>query len=63
MLIMAALVGLLSRSTDAIGQQQRSEEPALPTLTNAHDAHSVTSEEAARRYPVHLRGVATYYDP
>ena len=35
----------------------------LPTLTNAHAAHSLTTEESARKYPVHLRAVVTYYDP
>jgi len=39
-------------------------EPAakLPTLTTAHQAHSLTSEEAKRAYPIHLRGVVTYFD-
>ncbi|HEV2499089.1 MAG TPA: response regulator [Terriglobia bacterium] len=36
---------------------------ALPTLTTTRAAHSLTEEEAARHYPVHLRAVATYYDP
>jgi signal transduction histidine kinase/CheY-like chemotaxis protein len=35
----------------------------LPTLTTAHAAHSLTTEEAERKYPVHLRTVVTYYDP
>jgi signal transduction histidine kinase/CheY-like chemotaxis protein len=35
----------------------------LPTLSTAHQAHSLTGEQAARRYPVHLRAVVTYYDP
>ncbi len=35
----------------------------LPVLTTARAAHSLTEEEAARRYPVHLRAVVTYYDP
>jgi diguanylate cyclase (GGDEF)-like protein len=35
----------------------------LPTLTTARPAHNLTSGEAARAYPVHLRGVVTYYDP
>ena len=46
---------------DAAGQQpiQRGE---LPTLTTAHKVHSLSSAEAARAYPVRLRGVVTYYD-
>ncbi len=35
----------------------------LPTLTTTHQAHSLTSTEAAREYPVHVRGVVTYFDP
>jgi len=35
----------------------------LPTLTTARAAHSLTDEEARRAYPVHLRGVSTYFDP
>jgi diguanylate cyclase (GGDEF)-like protein len=34
-----------------------------PTLTTAHAAHDISSTEAARGYPVHLRAVVTYYDP
>jgi len=36
---------------------------ALRTLTTAREAHSLSSEEAARAYPVHLRGVVTLFDP
>ncbi len=35
----------------------------LPVLTTAKGAHSLTPEEAALGYPVHLQAVATYYDP
>jgi signal transduction histidine kinase/CheY-like chemotaxis protein len=35
----------------------------LPTLTRAHDAHSLTMEQARRNYPVKLNAVVTYYDP
>jgi diguanylate cyclase (GGDEF)-like protein len=35
----------------------------LPTLTTTHQAHSLSSAEAARAYPIHLRAVVTYYDP
>jgi hypothetical protein len=38
-------------------------EGKLPTLTTARAAHSLTDEEARRAYPVHLRGVITYFDP
>jgi hypothetical protein len=36
---------------------------SLPTITTAHEAHSLTSVEAAREYPIHLRAVVTYVDP
>ena len=35
----------------------------LPILTAARVVHSLTAEEAARAYPVHLQAVVTYYDP
>jgi diguanylate cyclase (GGDEF)-like protein len=35
----------------------------LRLLTTAHEAHSLTSEEAARACPIHIRGVVTYFDP
>jgi signal transduction histidine kinase/CheY-like chemotaxis protein len=63
LLLITAVLGLLSGAPDSVCQQQRSERQALPTLTKAHDAHSLTSEQAARSYPVHLRSVVTYYDP
>jgi hypothetical protein len=34
----------------------------LRTLTTAREAHSLSLTESARAYPVHLRGVITYYD-
>ena len=36
---------------------------ALRTITTAHEAHGLSSQEAARAYPVHLRVVVTYFDP
>lgn len=38
-------------------------ERQLPTLTTARQAHSLSNEEALRAFPVHLRGVVTYFDP
>jgi signal transduction histidine kinase/ActR/RegA family two-component response regulator len=63
LVLTTVVFGLLSSAPDSVCQQQRSERQALPTLTKAHDAHSLTSEQAARSYPVHLRSVVTYYDP
>jgi diguanylate cyclase (GGDEF)-like protein len=35
----------------------------IPTLTTARQAHDLSSTEAARAYPIHLKGIVTYYDP
>ncbi len=35
----------------------------LPVLKTARAVHSLTFAESARAYPVHLRAVATYFDP
>ena len=63
LVLITVVLGLLSGAPDSFCQQQKSEQSSLPTLTKAHDAHSLTSEQAARSYPVHLRTVVTYYDP
>jgi signal transduction histidine kinase/DNA-binding response OmpR family regulator len=48
---------------DALGAPSTNSDSAVAILTNTHAAHSLTSEESARKYPVHLRAVVTYYDP
>jgi diguanylate cyclase (GGDEF)-like protein len=35
---------------------------ALPVLTTCRAAHDISLERAARGYPIHLRGVVTFYD-
>jgi signal transduction histidine kinase/CheY-like chemotaxis protein len=40
----------------------RSVSEPLPVLHTARQAHSLTIDEAKRRYPVHLEGVVTYSD-
>ena len=35
----------------------------LRVLTTAREAHSLSSVEAARAYPIHLRAVSTFFDP
>jgi hypothetical protein len=47
------------------GVAQSAETPSrlLRTLTTAHEAHDISLEEAARGYPVRIRGVVTFYDP
>ena len=61
--LITVVFALISSATDCSCQQQRSESQPLSTLTTALGAHSLTSEQAARSYPIHLRGVVTYYDP
>jgi len=61
--LIIVVLGLLLGAADSVCQQPQPERKALPALTKAHDAHSLTSEQAARSYPVHLRAVVTYYDP
>jgi len=55
--------GLLFAGPAAHAQSTKELPDKLPTLTTARQAHSLTSEQAARAYPVHLWGVVTYYDP
>ncbi len=47
----------------AFGQQSNAPQPALPTLTTARAAHSLTADEARRRYPISLHATVTLYDP
>jgi hypothetical protein len=35
----------------------------LRTLATANAVHSLSSKEAARAFPVHLRAVVTFFDP
>jgi signal transduction histidine kinase/ActR/RegA family two-component response regulator len=63
LVLITVVLGLLSGAAESPCQQQKPERKTLPTLTTAQDAHSLTSEQAARSYPVHLRTVVTYYDP
>src|SRR5271157_69630 len=59
----AALVMLLAGIANVAGLKAQVQQNRLRTLTTAREAHGLTAEEAARAYPVHLRGVVTYYDP
>lgn len=44
------------------GQKISLKSGALRTLTTAHEAHSLAPAEAVKAYPIHLRGIVTYYD-
>jgi signal transduction histidine kinase/CheY-like chemotaxis protein len=58
-----ALALLSVRLLGATGQVLHTQPNSLRTLTTAREAHSLTAEEAARAYPVHLKAVVTYYNP
>jgi signal transduction histidine kinase/CheY-like chemotaxis protein len=58
MMVLGQILGL----ADLIAQQPATRQ-SLPTLTTTHQAHSLTLEQAALSYPVHLRAVVTNYDP
>ena len=64
-LLLTVLLSAFLSFSGSAAMGQPATEPAgkLRTLTTALEAHSLSSEEAARAYPVHLRGVVTYYDP
>jgi diguanylate cyclase (GGDEF)-like protein len=47
----------------AAPQSPKAPSPQLPTLTTADQAHRLTTEEATRGYPVHIRGIVTCIDP
>jgi signal transduction histidine kinase/CheY-like chemotaxis protein len=57
------VLALLLDPGDSTAQQSQAGRPPLLTLTKAHDAHSLTTQESARSYPIHLYSVVTYYDP
>ena len=62
--IFAIVSALLCGSAAVAGAASAAEQTGqLPTLTTTHQAHSLTATEAAREYPVHVKGVVTYYDP
>jgi HPt (histidine-containing phosphotransfer) domain-containing protein len=67
LVLITVALGLFPGPRYSVAQQPRAEpQPeaqTLPTLTHAHDVHSLTLEQAGRNYPVHLRTVVTYYDP
>jgi signal transduction histidine kinase/CheY-like chemotaxis protein len=60
-LTLACLVA--SQDSRAGNEPSKDVASALPTLITAHAAHSLSTEEAARTYPVQLHTVVTYYDP
>jgi diguanylate cyclase (GGDEF)-like protein len=65
LLVLILCTGLLSAEFSRAAASASGQKPAsaLPTLTTAKQAHSLSAVEAARAYPVHLQGVVTYFDP
>jgi diguanylate cyclase (GGDEF)-like protein len=55
--------GLLLAGNAAKAESAKELPGRLRTITKAREAHDLSSKEAARAYPVHLRAVVTYYDP
>ena len=55
--------GILALFSAAEAQAAKAPPPASRTFTTASEAHGLTSEQAARAYPVHLSGVVTCIDP
>jgi diguanylate cyclase (GGDEF)-like protein len=58
-MLLAILFGFAAMAS---GETARLPSDQLPTITTAHQAHSLTSSEAAREYPIHIKGVVTYFD-
>lgn len=58
-ILLAVLSGFAAAVTGAFAEEHSGQ---LPTLTTAHQAHSLTSSEAVREYPIHLKGIVTYFD-
>jgi diguanylate cyclase (GGDEF)-like protein len=66
MAVMLALVLAASRAPGRTPSGKGAGNPPpddLPTLTSTAQVHRLSSREAARNYPVHLRAVVTYFDP
>jgi hypothetical protein len=55
--------GIPFAGATAGAESARDPRSRVRTITTAHEAHSLTSAEAAREYPIHLRAVVTYVDP
>jgi diguanylate cyclase (GGDEF)-like protein len=68
LLVTLFVAGLLSPALPLAGPKAKSDSaqssPAqLRTITTAREAHELSTREAARGYPIHLRAVITYFEP
>ncbi len=59
----SATLMVFSFAISAFAQRPNPPHQALPTLTTALAAHSLSTDQAKLGYPVRLHGVVTYYDP
>jgi PAS domain S-box-containing protein len=59
--LVATLLVLLPCTTDARNQQPANGNVNLPILTRVEQIRQLTLDQAKRGYPVHIRGVVTYY--
>jgi signal transduction histidine kinase/CheY-like chemotaxis protein len=57
-----AVLGLLFTAAYNCAQVPEVQPGNLRLLTTAREAHSLSTAESRREYPVHLRAVVTYYD-
>jgi hypothetical protein len=55
-------MSLGSGAPNGMSQRNGTSLRRLPTLTSTHVIHTLTPDQASRNYPVHLRGVVTWYD-
>jgi len=62
LLACALLAGLPHAGAAAKVQAVEGAGAGLRTLTTAREVHRLSNQEAARLYPVHLRGVVTFFD-
>jgi diguanylate cyclase (GGDEF)-like protein len=64
-LLLSALFAAGQAGLSPAAHPEPAKNPAegLRTLTTAREAHSLSDDQAKRGYPVHLRGVVTYFDP
>src|ERR1035437_4015233 len=58
-----AVLGLLATGAVNWAQAPAARLGSLRVLTTAREAHSLSTTESRRGYPVHLVAVVTYYDP
>jgi len=59
-ILLAVLCGWSATASGASAQEPANK-PS--TLTTAYAAHNLSSKEAVRGYPIHLRAVITFFDP